>query len=58
MAITWHSPCHDPGSIPGIGENSFLLFFMFEHVCTTSHRHYAVIYKLHYAINLEHFYSI
>lgn len=19
MAITWHSPCRDPGSIPGIG---------------------------------------
>ena len=27
MAITWHSPCHDPGSIPGIGEYSFYIFF-------------------------------
>lgn len=28
MAITRHSPCCDPGSIPGIGVNFYLLFLI------------------------------
>lgn len=43
MAITRHSPCCDPGSIPGIGVN-FYLFFTF----------IARIFFLNYSKTLSH----